>query len=139
MTNELSSVWTCSSGHENPGSFTACQVCFEPTRHKVAQKASPASTRSSTDKMLASLASESPWVTLFVGLMLIGGCFAITNAVGITNTDKDDDDPSPAVTYPTDSSRAWLSPDGTGENCAWFPGVASDYGDPFTFCDYPAP
>lgn len=37
------------------------------------------------------------------------------------------------------STRAWLSPDGTGGNCAWFDGPASSHGDNFVFCGYPAP
>ena len=84
-------------------------------------------------------ASKHPLLSLIVGIFLLGGFFSITNAIGLTHTDEDDvRSPSVGVS-PAPSQRAWLSPDGSGGNCAWFSGVASDYGDPFTFCDYPAP
>ena len=82
-----------------------------------------------------------PWVSLAALLLVVGVFFSVTNALGITDTNKDEAPrrvPQTTVSN-VSATRAWLSPDGTGENCAWFPGVASDYPDPYSFCNYPAP
>jgi hypothetical protein len=75
---------------------------------------------------------------LAMTVIIIGSTAAIAGATWwIANSGHDD-----APTYnpaPQPTARAWLSPDGTGGNCAWFPGQASDYGDPYVFCGYPAP
>jgi hypothetical protein len=84
---------------------------------------------------------------LFTGAFLGAGALALAVVIvwglATNQLDKPADEPAnspldrPAVQQI--SARAWLSPDGTGGNCAWFPGVASDYGGSYVFCDYPAP
>ena len=69
------------------------------------------------------------WTIFVTTLAVIGGVAIL--AIGPTSSYR----PSPS----SSPQRAWLSPNLDGDSCKWMPGNASDYGYPYSFCNYSAP
>jgi hypothetical protein len=77
---------------------------------------------------------KTAWATGIGGL-----CVVALSVVGYAQLGSDNRGGSTDSDVRITETRAWLSPDGTGGNCAWFDGPASSHGGNFVFCGYPAP
>lgn len=150
--------WQCRDGHVVHRSRQACLVCGAlqadervPLIVATADSSTPPRGSSSqqsgigtTLAALGQMASEHIVIASIVVVLALGAVFSFTNAIGLTHTNEDEPARrSTTITRPSNepspsSQRAWLSPNQDGEDCVWMPGKASDYGDPWSFCNYPA-